>query len=52
MQVDEQPSNECECGGYIGWTEHPDYWDGSCYGQCAGYPTRPKGVDTHTSGGV
>lgn len=40
--TDEQPSTKCECGGYIGWTEHPDRWEGSCYGLCAGYPVQRK----------
>lgn len=42
MSDDKPPSTTCECGGYIGWTEYPDRWEGSCYGICAAYPVLRK----------
>ena len=40
--LDVPPSNTCYCGGYIGWQELPDRWEGSCYGACGSYVTKLK----------
>lgn len=38
FERDKQPSDECECGGFIMWIDEGDSWGGSCYGQCGDYP--------------
>ena len=42
------PNVHCACGGVIHWTEYPDRWEGSCYGQCASYPIKHKAPECST----
>lgn len=38
----DRPSHQCACGGFIGWEDHGDHWEGSCYGKCGAYPRISK----------
>lgn len=45
---DEKPAYTCPCGGFIGWRDCGDHWEGSCFGKCSENPIKLKPQQTTT----